>query len=162
MESYRVQTAAIPSLVDIEQYVTRYYEAERKLTKFQFIWETVTLEARKIKSARETLATIPDSQNIDAAAERLSKATEALQAYGYAQQAVSRAEEAVAERSALLERRTREFDAAKSALSEAMQGISAGFAEYFRTQSKTLQVDGLLELEEAAALAARYVATLDA
>ena len=153
--------AAIPSLVDIEQYVTRYYEAERKLTKFQFIWETVTLEARKIKSARETLATIPDSENIDAAAERLSNATEALQAYGYAQQAVTRAEEAVAERSVALERRAQEFTDAKAALTEAMQGISAGFAEYFRAQSKTLKSDDLLDLEEAAALAARYLATLD-
>lgn len=153
--------AAIPSLADIEQYVTRYYEAERKLTKFQFIWETVTLEARKIKSARETLATIPDSENIDAAAERLSRARKSLQAYLDTQEAVTRAEEAVAERSALLERIDSEFTHAKAALSEAMQGISAGFAEYFKAQSKTLQVDGLLELEEAAALAARYLATLD-
>ena len=154
--------AAIPSLVDIEQYVTRYYEAERRLSKFQTIWETVAIEARKIKSARETLATIPDSENIDAAAERLSRARKSLQAYLDTQEAVSRAEEAVAERSALLERRAQEFDAAKQSLTEAMHGISAGFAEYFRTQSKTLQVDDLLELEEAAALAARYVATLDA
>ena len=158
--------AAIPSLADIEQYVTRYYEAERKLTKFQFIWETVTLEARKIKSARETLATIPDSENIDAAAERLSNATEALQAYGYAQQAVTRAEEAVAERSVALERRAQEFTDAKAALTEAMQGISAGFAEYFRTQARKLhlldnaEVEAI-EVEEAAALAARYLATLD-
>ena len=61
----------------------------------------------------------------------------------------------------MLERRAQEFDAAKRSLTEAMQGISAGFAEYFRTQSKTLKSDDLLDLEEAAALAARYLATLD-
>ena len=156
--------AAIPSLADVEQYVTRYYEAERKLTKFQFIWETVTLEARKIKSARETLASIPDSENIDAAAERLSNATEALQAYGYAQQAVTRAEEAVAERSALLERRAHELDAAKQSLTEAMQGISAGFAEYFKAQSLTIKRErdtDWIDVSEASRLAARYLATLD-
>lgn len=157
--------AAIPSFTDIEAHVTSYYAAERAITKFQFIWETVTIEARKIKSARETLASIPDSENIDAAAERLSNASGALQAYRRCQETVIDAQRAVDERSAALTKRTEEFTSAKEALSTAMQGISAGFLDYFRAQSKTYKRERDVDwigAEEAAALAARYVATLDA
>ena len=65
-----------------------------------------------------------------------------------------------------LERRAQEFDAAKRSLTEAMQGISAGFADYFRAQARRLHLldnaeTEAIEVEEAAALAARYLATLD-
>lgn len=152
--------ASVRRLPSIDDTVTRLSRAQQSHATLTRLIDTLERSARNVVDAQALAASIPSLGSIDELAVRLSDARTKHEAYLSTIQAISRAQQAVAERSDVVTQTRTAMDAAQSDLAQAMLGIKDGFLEFFQTHGDVHQGD-LIEVSQAAALAARYVATLD-
>lgn len=132
---------------------------QARLDRLNALEETATIASARIPALRDALAAIPEPADLE---ERIQAFLSARRRHGEflaSIRTVSDAQRAVQAAKSAVSAAVQEHTMAVNQLGSAMVGIASGFASYFREHGDP--IDGRILVEDAATLAARYVAQLE-
>lgn len=157
--------AALPDVSALHQRIDALSALNQRAGRLRRLLLDHQSAADDISRARLILDQTPSLASIDAAAQRLADARNALAAYQRAIGAVQEAQRGAQSARDALASADVARNEAREALRTVMGEVASGFDAYFREHGTTLvygaDMPESISIEEASRLAARYVATLE-